>query len=207
MKAKTRFILTVIVPICLSVAVGIAVVILNSQSILHTRAAAIVEYEKNEMKDKISDLKGEKKQLERKEAEYDKLIKKNELLRSEVEALKKSIRDYDADIARATEKDAELDRTIEQKQAYLDGLSEISPDTAGGKYKLRDGDYKCPADIPAGKYIAKGTGTLYIKDIANRRKDKADLSTIESNSYTFEIAAGESLTADGDIELTEQVKN
>ena len=207
MKAKTRFILTVIVPICLSVVAGIAVVILNSKSILHTRAAAIVEYEKSEMKDKIHDLKDEKKQLERKEAEYNKLIKQNELLRSEIEALKKSIEDYDSDIERATEKDAELDKEIEQKQDYLDGLSEISPDTPGGKYKLRDGDYKCPSDIPAGKYLAKGTGKLYIKDIANRRKDKADLATIESNSYTFEIAAGESLTAEGEIEITEQVKN
>ena len=197
MKTKTRFILTVVVPICLSVMTAIVVVILNSKSILHTRAEAIVEYEKKEIDDNIRDLKNEKKQLERKEAECDKLIKKNELLQSEIDALKKSIEDYDADIARAVKKDTELDKTIEQKQAYLEGLSGISPDTAGGTYKLSDGDYKCPADIPAGKYLAKGTGKLYIKDIANRRKDKADLSTIESNTYTFEIVAGESLTAEG----------
>lgn len=207
MKSRTHFILTFIVPICLSVIAGILVVALNSRSILHTRAASIVEYEKSEMRDKISELKDEKKELEQKEAEYTKEISKNELLRSEIDALKENIKGYDSDIARASEKNAELDKALNEKQAYLEGLSDIAPVGPGGKYTLKDDDYKCPSDIPAGKYIAKGSGKLYLKDISNRRKDKADLSTIESNTYTFEIASGESLTVEGSVELTEQVRN
>ncbi|MBQ3425577.1 MAG: hypothetical protein IJH37_00340 [Clostridia bacterium] len=207
MKSKTHLILTFIVPVCISVLAGIIVVVLNSRSILHTHAASVVEFEKNDMREKISDLKDEKKELERKEAEYTKEISKNELLTSEIEALKENIASYDSDIERVSEKNAELEKSIEEKQSYLDGLSDISADKPGGKYSLKDKDYKCPSDIPAGKYVAKGTGKLYLKDISNRRKDKVDLSTIESNTYTFEIASGESVTVEGTIELTEQIKN
>lgn len=204
---KRTIILTILLPICLSVITGAIIITLNTKSILHTRAKSIVETEKSEMRDMISKLKSQKKELERKEAEYNKLLNDNETLVEEIEALYNEIKDYETDIERATAKDAELDTALAEKQSYLEGLGEISNKTEGGKYELKDNDYKCPSDLPVGKYIAHGTGKIYLKDISNRRKDKVDLSTLESNSYAFELAAGESITVEGTVDLTEQIQN
>ena len=199
---KLRFYLTIILPICLSVVLGILIVVLNFNSVLQSRTAAKVDKEKSDMQREISLLKERQKELEREEAKYDKIIEENETIISETNALSAELKAYDDDIARASEANDTLDKSLTEKQAYLSGLSDLPTVTDGKKYALKNGNYKCPSDIPSGKYRAEGTGKLYLKDISNRIKDRVDLSTLETGSYVFEISSGESVNTDGVITLT-----
>ncbi len=197
-----KFYLTTVLPILLSVVAAVVIVLLNSSSILHTRAATRVANEKGAMRAGISDMKNEQKELRREEAEYDKVIEDNQKLIGEVESLRQELESYNTDINRGAEKNSGLDASLADKQTYLDSLNDIQPETEGGTRKLKEGTYKSPADLPAGKYRAEGSGKLYLKDISNRQKDKADLATTDTHSYVFEIAEGESIKTEGDITLT-----
>ena len=204
---RIQFYLTIILPVALSVAAGIMIIILNSNDILHTQAEARVMKEKNLMQSEISSARSEQSSLNREEAEYDKLIEDNRLLIDEIGHLKTELESYEADITRVNGLNNELRASLEDKQEYLAGLTDIADYTDGVKYKLTDKTYKCPSDIPPGKYKAEGKGKLYLINISNMAKDSKDLSTTESNSYVFDISSGESVRVDGTVDLTEMKNN
>ena len=204
---RIQFYLTIILPIVLSVATGIIIIILNSNDILHTQAEARVMKEKNLMRSEISSARSEQSSLNREEAEYDRIIEDNRLLIDEIEHLKAELDSYNADIVRVSGLNDELRASLESKQAYLEGLTGVTDYTDGGKYKLKDNTYKCPSDIPPGKYKAEGKGKIYLINISNTAKDSKDLSTTESNSYIFDISSGESVRVEGTVDLTEMKDN
>ena len=200
-----RFYLTIALPIFLSLAAGIVIVVLNSKSILHTRAESRVSGEQTMMSSEMDSMREEQKTLKRDEAKYDKIIDDNQSVVNNVESLKSQLAQYDIDLENANTRNAELDNSISENQAYLDSLNSIKKTTDGEERTLKDGNYKSPSDINPGKYKAEGTGTILLKNIANAQKDRINLSTIETHSYVFEIASGESINVKGEITLTEQI--
>lgn len=202
-----RFYLTVALPVFLALIAGVVIVVLNSKSILHTRAEARVLGERNTMNSEMSSLRDEQKTLKRDESKYDKIIDDNRAIINNVEALKSQIAQYDTDLENANARNSELDNSILENQAYLDSLNSITETSDGEELIFKNCDAKSPDKIPPGKYRAEGTGILILKNIANMQKDRIDLSTIDTHSYVFEIASGESINVKGEIKLIEQKIN
>ncbi len=196
-----KFLLTTALPIALSVVAGILIIVINNSFILESKARSTVASEKKEFLSNIKELRAEKKQLTKEAEGYDAELKQNTMLIEEVEALKTTLDEYTADIEAANNTVLELDTAISEKQAYYDSLSELEDETVSDTKTLKSGDYKCPSSIKAGRYTAEGTGKIYFYTIANTLKDKADLSTIDTHSYSFEITSGESLKIDGSVTL------
>ena len=204
---KKVFYLTIALPVFLALIAGIVIVVLNSKSILHTRAEARVYEERNAMNSEMNSMREEQKILKRDEAKYDKIIDDNRSIINNVDALKSQIAQYDTDLENANARNAELDNSILENQAYLDSLNSIRETSDGEELVFKDCDAKSPDKIPPGKYRAEGSGILILKNIANMQKDRIDLSTIDTHSYVFEIASGESIKVKGEIKLVEQKIN
>ena len=204
---RIQFYLTIILPIAAAFALGILIIIVNSSSILHTQAVTRVNAEKARMQSEISNARAELSSLKKEEAEYDKTIGQNSALVDEIKHLSDELEQYKKDIERVSASNSELAASLEEKKSYLEGLNSINSYFDGGKYMLKDKTYKCPSDIPAGRYKAEGKGKLHLISISNNAKDSKDLSTTESNTYVFDIASGESVRVEGAIELTEMKEN
>lgn len=203
MQKNKNFILTVILPIFVSIVIGIVVIVLNSQSVLKTQASAVVANEKRSMSSAMSDLKKEKKDLEKKSAEYDKLLEDNRLLLDEVNALTAELNDYTTAIEKAKETSAALDTTISEKTAYNESLSSIADTDTGGTKSYTNVKLNIPSDLKAGRYKAEGKGTLMIYTIAGTLQDKQNLALLDTQTYTFDIASGQSLKIEGTLSVTE----
>lgn len=197
-----KFLLTTVLPVALSIVVGILIIAINNNFILKSKARTIVMSEKKEFTANINSLKSEEKELTKASAAYDEILAQNTFLIEEVETLKSTHDGYVADIESAKSTIAELDTIIADKQAYYDSLSGIEQETEGDSISLRTGDYKCPSSIKPGRYTAEGTGKIYFYTIANTLKDKIDLSVTDTHSYTFDITSGESIKIDGSLTLT-----
>ncbi len=201
-----KFILTTVLPVALSIVIGILIIVINNNFILKSKAHAIVATEKKDFSNKIKSLKSEEKELLQTSAEYDLTLTQNTLLVEEVETLKHTLDGYVADIEAANSTIAELDTSITDKQAYYDSLSGLQSETEGDVITLKTGDYKCPSGIKAGRYTAEGNSKIYFYTIANTLKDKVDLSVIDTHSYSFDIASGESIKVDGNVTLKKIVQ-
>ena len=206
MIRNKNFILTVILPIFISIIVGIFIIVLSSNSILKTQATAVVANEKRVMNSAMSDLKAEKKKLERKAAEYDKNLEGNRLLVEEITALTNELNDYTLSIEKAKETVASLDTAIAEKTAYNESLASISGNSAGEKKSYTNIKLNIPSDLKAGRYKAEGKGTVMIYTIAGTLEDKKNLALLDSQSYTFDIASGQSLKIEGTVTVTEIIE-
>lgn len=203
MLKKKNFILTVILPIFISIIIGILIVVLNSSSILKTQASAIVAGEKKQFKSEMAELKKEKKELNSEAAEYDKTLEENRLLLEEINALTTELNDYTSSIESAKETISSLDNSIAEKTSYNESLSSLSGNEEGSTKSYTNKKLNVPSDIKAGRYKAEGYGTVMIYTIAGTLQDKQNLSLVDTHSYTFDIASGQSLKIDGTVSLTE----
>lgn len=192
MKNK-KFLITTVLPIAISLIIGILIVTVTNNFILKSKANSIVESEKKEFINNINALKSEKAQLEATEAEYDEILTQNKALVEEVETLKGTLDEYVSDIASAQSTLADLDSRIAEKQAYLNSISGLTTESESTVITLKKGEYKCPSTIKEGRYTIEGSGTVYVYTIANNLKEKFDLSVIDTHSYTFDITSGETL--------------
>ena len=78
----------------------------------------------------------------------------------------------------------------------------------GKTYTLKkDQSYTCPSEIPAGRYIATGTGTLVIYSSSGKARVSEDLAVAYNNSYSFTLSEKEKIKATDDIKLTEIKSN
>ena len=81
-----------------------------------------------------------------------------------------------------------LDGELEAKRAE-NNKGVISGTKTGKKYTLNANEsYTCPDKIPAGRYTAKGGGTLTIINSAGQTRVSQNLSVAYDNSYTFNIS-------------------
>ena len=205
LKSK-NFILTVILPIFISIVAGIVIIVLNSHSVLKTQASAVVANEKRAMNSAMSDLKSEKKDLKYEAAEYDKTLEDNRLLLDEVNALTAELNDYTTSIENAKETITALDTSISEKKAYNESLASMSGNDTGGTKSYTNAKLNIPSDLKAGRYKAEGKGTLMIYTIASTLQDKQNLALLDTHTYTFDITSGQSLKIEGTLSVTEIIE-
>lgn len=203
MFKNKNFLLTVILPIFVSIIIGIVIVVLNSNALLKTQATAVVSGEKSKFTLEMSKLKSEKKELSQTAAKYDKMLEENQLLLEEINSMTAELNDYTAAIEKAKETITSLDTSISEKTSYNESLSSLSADTDGSSKSYKDTKLNIPTDLKAGRYRADGEGKLMIYTIAGTLRDKQDLSLLDTHSYTFDISSGESVKIEGSLSLTE----
>lgn len=74
----------------------------------------------------------------------------------------------------------------------------------GKSVEVGTGGLQCPDAIGAGRYIAEGDGVLTIIAANGAARVSEDLLTIDTGTYTFDLAEGERVkTNNGSITLTE----
>lgn len=202
MLKNKNFLLTVILPIFVSLIIGVIIIILNSQSILQTRAKSEIASEKKNMSDNIAKMKDEKQSLTYKAAEYDTILEENRLLVDEVTALTDELADYNARIEEAKETVADLDSQISEKTTYKDSLQSLPTAQTGAKKTYTDKTLTVSLDISEGRYTAEGSGTLMIYT-GSKLEDKAQ-NTV---SYTFDVKSGQTLKIVGTLTLTKIINN
>lgn len=202
MIKNKRFLLTVVLPILVSIAIGIIIIVLNSTSLLNTRASTTVMSEMNKMNTELAALQSEKKELDKKAAEYDKQLAENKLLVEEIEALNTELNNYNIDIESANSKIAELDKSIADKTEYNNNLSSLTQETDSTQRQYKDVKLNAPTDIAAGRYKAEGDGTLLIYSIAGTLEDKQNLALLDTHSYVFNLTSGQSIKIEGTLTLT-----
>ena len=144
MIKNRNFLLTVILPIFISIIAGIVIIVLNSQSILNTRATATVENEKKIMNSEMAELNSEKEDLKYKVAEHNKTLEENRLLVEEVTALTEELATYNTNIETAKTTIKELDVSIESKTAYYNSLSSMSGTDTGTTVSYTDKKLNIP---------------------------------------------------------------
>lgn len=202
MLKNKNFLLTVILPIFVSLIIGVIIIILNSQSILQTRAKSEIASEKKNMSDNIAKMKDEKQSLTYTAAEYDTILEENRLLVDEVTALTDELADYNTRIEAAKETVADLDSQISEKTTYKDNLQSLPTSQTGTKKTYTDKTLTVPLDISEGRYTAEGSGTLMIYT-GSKLEDKAQ-NTV---SYTFDVKSGQTLKIVGTLTLTKIINN
>ncbi|MEE0409734.1 MAG: hypothetical protein UD759_03035 [Clostridia bacterium] len=203
MIRNKNFLLTVILPIFISIIAGIVIIVLNSKSILLTRATASVEAEKRAMTHEMSELNSEKDELTAISAEYDKTLEENKFLLGEVTRLTEDLANCITEIENAGLIIKELDTAIETKTAFNNSLEGVTASKPGDTLKFTNKKLNIPTDLKAGRYKAEGTGTLMIYTIAGTLQDKKNLSLTDTNTYTFDIASGQSLKIEGTLSITQ----
>lgn len=203
MIRNKNFLLTVILPIFISIIAGIVIIVLNSKSILLTRATASVEAEKRAMTHEMSELNSEKDELTAISAEYDKTLEENKFLLGEVTRLTEDLANCITEIENAGLIIKELDIAIETKTAFNNSLEGVTASKPGDTLKFTNKKLNIPTDLKAGRYKAEGTGTLMIYTIAGTLQDKKNLSLTDTNTYTFDIASGQSLKIEGTLSITQ----
>ena len=110
------------------------------------------------------------------------------------------------DITELNQKSSELDSQIEELQNQNSSLQ--TTEKTGKTYTLnKDQSYTCPSEIPAGRYITTGTGTLVIYSSGGKARVSEDLAVAYNNSYSFTLSEKEKIKATDDIKLTEIKSN
>lgn len=147
---------------------------------------------KNDLESQINDLNSE-------------LSTKNTVNNYFMEAKKKNDK-LKNDITELNQKSSELDSQIEELQNQNSSLQ--ATEKTGKTYTLKkDQSYTCPSEIPAGRYIATGTGTLVIYSSGGKARVSEDLAVAYNNSYSFTLSEKEKIKATDDIKLTEIKSN
>lgn len=201
---KKQFMLTVALPVLLSILIGIVIILLNRSYILESRAKAQIASERSRYSEEIDKLKKEQASLNSETEKYDKTLEENKQLVAEIDTLTNELNSYTTDVEDAAARQTSLDEQITEKKNYLSGLDSISEETEGTSRTLKEGEYKCPGDLPAGRYKAEGEATIYLYDISpSSLRDKQDLSTVDSHTYTFTLQSGDTFKTDGEVKLTD----
>lgn len=197
-----KFLLTIVLPLSISIVLGILIVVLNSTSVLNTRVSATIAVEKNTMSDEIDTLVDKIKDLEYAAADYDKALEENKMQVDEIQSLTAELESYIANIENAKTTITELDTSIENKTKYNNSLKGIKEPTSGTTTTYKNEKLNVPSNLPAGRYKAQGTGTIMIYSIAGTLEDKQDLSLLDTHSYTFNVSSGQSVKIEGTLSLT-----
>lgn len=203
MERDRRFYLITMLPILISVVIGVVLLLFHDSIGTGSKAALIVAAERNDMSSQISSMNAEIDSLNSDIEGYNKIIDENSTLINEVNSLNSELESYNTDLENARQHNTELKSQVESKQNYLNELNDMEDTGSEGTARtLQEGEYKCPADIEKGRYRAEGDATIYIYNIANSLTVREDLSTNDSGSYEFDLDSGEKLKVDGEITLT-----
>ena len=101
---------------------------------------------------------------------------------------------------------SELDAQIEKKRIELENSSGVKTEKRGKTYTLeKNKTYSCPDNIPAGRYVASGSGTIVIISPSGQTRAAQNLAVSYNNSYTFNLGDKERIKSDANVTLTELV--
>lgn len=192
----------------ISIAAALLAVIILSAVFSHAGAVKIMA--KKELKSEISLLQSENYRLEKKQSDLkddisdieEEIDSKNEIADEAAEYIAE-YENLKTGVDEAEKSLSEINASIERKQTYLKQSKTIKRLSEGEKLYASDETLKCPSDIPAGRYIASGDGNLLVYNTSNSLRLSENLESIETNSFTFDISAGESVKAAGSATLTE----
>lgn len=96
----------------------------------------------------------------------------------------------------------QLDRDIEAKKSETG--ADADKTTKGKKYSLKGNEtYSCPDKIPAGRYVAEGSGQLTVLNSSGRARISQNLTVAYDHTYTFDLYENEKVRVSEDITLTE----
>lgn len=192
----------ILIPLVIGVATGAAIILCHNSFSNEAHCLAVVNGEKNEMKNSIDDLISERKRLLSDNDKYDITINENGLKTSEIDSLIEEYENYVNKIEELKTTDNDLLNQINTKKMYVEKLAKMVNPVTGEKRTLAAGEYKCPSQLPAGRYILEGNGYFYIYSIANTASLKENLSTIDTHSFVFDIREGETLKLDEECSIT-----
>ncbi|MGN1115926.1 MAG: hypothetical protein ACI4TH_05115 [Candidatus Ornithomonoglobus sp.] len=195
--SRRKFILTVAVPVILSMIIGAVIIIFSNKFIMPSKARAAAAAEKSNLVTEAAELQKQKEALEKQIADYDTKLSDQEGLITEMKKRQETLADYESELEETDAKIAEIDKLIEEKNNILNSLSDIAKETEGKATELKEGEYKCPSDIDAGRYLIEGDAKIYLYSIANTLSKKEDLSTLDTHSFKLEITSGETLKVEG----------
>ncbi|MGN0163848.1 MAG: coiled-coil domain-containing protein [Candidatus Ornithomonoglobus sp.] len=194
---RKKFILTIVVPVAVSIIIGIIIIIFSNSFIIPSKVRVAADSEKSRLGAETAELQKQKEELEKQIEAYDNEISKCESLLTEIQKRQDTLEDYESELEETKEKIAGLDKQIEEKNNILNALSDVKEETEGESKELDEGEYKCPADIAAGRYTIEGDAKIYLYSLANTLSKKEDLSTLDTHSFKLEITSGESLKVEG----------
>lgn len=129
--------------------------------------------------------------------------RKNEL-NKQIAEITGEISTMKSDITAAEKSTAELKSKTAAVQKTLSALNNGMNPKKGRSVEVGANGVMCPYDISAGRYIATGDGIITIIAATGSARVSEDLFSIETGSYTFDLADGEIVEADtGSVTLTE----
>lgn len=147
-----------------------------------------LDKKKDELKNSISETEQSlesKNEIGAEAAEYESQL---ETLRQRLESANKTL--------------AELETSIEKKKEYIDQADSIKKVSKGRSFTSSNKKLECPEDIAAGRYIAEGRGNFLLYNSSNMLRISENLSTIDTNSFTFDIDEGESVKVTESVTFT-----
>ena len=194
---RKKFILTVVMPVCISIIMGAMIIIFSNSFIIPPKARAVANAQKSGLNAEISELRRQTDNLQNDIKAFDDDISNREELLNEIQSRQSILEDYKSEVEEAKAKLAEIDKQIEEKNNILNTMSDITEETEGEAKELDEGEYKCPSDIDPGRYVIEGSAKIYLYSIANTLSKKEDLSTLDTHSFKLEITSGESLKIEG----------
>ncbi|MGM9937474.1 MAG: hypothetical protein ACI38A_09025, partial [Candidatus Ornithomonoglobus sp.] len=183
---RKKFILTIVMPIVISMLIGAIIIVFSNNFIIPPKARAVASAEKSRLNTEIAALQKQMEAIENDIATYNNDITNRESLLAEMQERQSSLEDYESELEEIEAKIADIDKQIEEKNNILNTLSDIKEETEGEAKELEEGEYKCPADIAAGRYIIEGDAKIYLYSIANTLSKKEDLTTLATHSFKFE---------------------
>lgn len=164
---------------------------------------------KAELKNELGELKEENKQLEKEKNELKNSVSETEREIESKNEISVEAREYQTELDRLqSELDEEnrtlneLEESIKKKKEYIEQADKIKNQTEGRSFTASNKKLGCADDIAAGRYIAEGKGNLLIYNSSGTLRISENLSTIDTNSFTFDIADGESVKVTDTVTFT-----
>lgn len=160
----------------------------NSELELLLKENEELDKKKDELKNSVSETErsiDSKNEMGAEAAEYESQL---ETLRQKLDSANKTL--------------TELETSIEKKKEYIDQADSIKKVTKGRSFTASDKKLECPDSISAGRYIAEGRGNLLVYNSSNTLRISENLSTIDTNSFTFDISEGEAVKVTESVTFT-----
>lgn len=198
MKRKIIIIAAAVVVVAAAVAAGFGAHTLG----ISRTANAEFKREYNELIEANEELNKRKDALRDEISAIERDIESKSEISEEAQEYADRLNEIKAEVERANRTLTEQDETIKKKNEYIEKSDGIKILSRGRSVSLSDKTLKCPDDIAAGRYIAEGRGNLLIYNTENKLRISEDISSIDTNSFTFDIEEDESVKATETLTLT-----
>lgn len=172
----------------------------NSSSIAQQKLADEI----SALEENLSSLDEQKAELNQQISDIETELSTKNTINNYYMEYQKTHDELEEEITELKEQSAELDADIELKQKELGVFSGLKDETTGKSYTLKKDElYTCPDKIPAGRYIAVGSGSIIISSSSGKTRATENLDVAYNNSYTFNLSENEQIKVTGNVKLTE----